>query len=98
MAEYITSDELDAIIACIDRVRESQHVAEIAALKAENKILEATGAKLQYKNTALSLYVKYGLTKEDEIDDRTGEILKGVRKENGNKENNQDENEEGSSS
>lgn len=53
------------------------------ASRAEKAILESRVAELEYKNTVLNIYVKYGLGLKDSIDETTGKILRdGAKVEN----------------
>lgn len=46
------------------------------ASRAEKAILESRLSELEYKNTVLNIYVKYGLSLKDSIDESTGKILR----------------------
>lgn len=52
------------------------------ASRAEKAILESRVAELEYKNTVLNIYVKYGLGLKDSIDETTGKILRDKQVEN----------------
>lgn len=54
------------------------------AARAEKAILESRLSEAEYKNGVLNIYVKYGLTMRDSIDEATGKILRNIKEENEN--------------
>jgi len=71
MEKKISIDDLKVI-------REFRLNLTVHSLQVEKAVLESEKADLQYENTMLRMYVKYGLSNEFIINEMTGEItLKG---------------------
>jgi hypothetical protein len=67
MEKKISGEDLKAIL-------EFKMNASMRSVQVEKAVLESEKADLQYQNTMLRLYVKYGLSSENIIDEVTGEI------------------------
>lgn len=59
----------------------AKNKVEIALVEAEKYALAAKLADVQYKNVVNNIFMKYGLSKGDTIDDKTGEITREQKKE-----------------
>lgn len=57
-------------------IQKAKHKLGFTALRAQNAILESQMAELEQKNLTFSLFLKYRLTEQDQINDQTGEIIK----------------------
>ncbi len=68
--EKITPEELKAIADAAVKRNNATQVAERA-------VLEARNAELQHQVTVQHVFMKYGLTFNDKIDDNTGVITRG---------------------
>jgi hypothetical protein len=71
--EGITPEDLAAI-------NKAKQKVGFTALRAQNAILESQMAELEQKNLTFSLFVKYRLTELDQINESTGEIIRGGKK------------------
>ncbi len=69
MNEKITNEELKAILDAAQRRNVSAQVADRAKLEADN-------AALQHTVTVQHIFMKYGLSIADRIDDATGVITR----------------------
>lgn len=71
-AEGITPEDLAAI-------QKAKQKLGFTALRAQNAILESQMAELEQKNLTFSLFLKYRLTEQDQINETTGEIVRNTK-------------------
>lgn len=57
---------------------------ELATAEAEKYVLTAKLADSQFKNTVNNIFMKYGLSQGDIIDEKTGEITRAKKEEENN--------------
>lgn len=70
MNEFLTKEELQIIQSLKNQKDSTQKNVEIASLQVKV-------AELLYNNSILKLYIKYGLSGSDGIDEQTGQIVRG---------------------
>jgi len=78
--EKITQEELKAIVDAAAKRNLAKTAAETALTKAQTAALQAQNAELQHQVTVQHVFMKYGLTFNDQVDDVTGVINRGANK------------------
>lgn len=74
MSEYIDKDDLMAL-------RQLKAKMEYDFLASENAVLKSQVSDLNYQNSVLKIYIKYGIRSDDGLDYKDGKIIKKEEKE-----------------
>lgn len=75
MSEEVKTEKVD--LEDILLLRELKHNYVAASLKGKINELEKQNSELLYDNSLIKIYLKYGLTTNDSINQSTGEIILG---------------------
>ena len=77
--DKITEEELKAITDAAAKRNVAVAAAERATMEAKTATLEAKNAELIHQVNVQHVFMKYGLTFTDKIDDKTGVITRGSK-------------------
>ena len=72
--EVLSKEELSAILHAKEKVTTRLTISERMALEAKASLLEAQLADMEYKALVQHIFIKYGMSFRDRINDATGEI------------------------